>query len=73
MALKTVQAAALRLGREQILDQSVLSSWNKLIAYLRASMGFQKNERFRILCLNRQNVLIADEVQQKGTIDHTPV
>ncbi len=73
VALKTVQAAALRLSREQILDQPVLSSWDKLIAYLRASMGFEKTERFRILFLNRQNVLIADEVQQTGTIDHTPV
>ena len=73
VALKTVQAAALRLAREEVLDQPVLSNWNKLIAYCRASMGFEKNERFRILFLNRQNVLIADEVQQTGTIDHTPV
>ena len=50
-----------------------MSSWNKLIAYCRASMGFEKNERFRILFLNRQNVLTADEIQQTGTVDHTPV
>ena len=73
VALKTVQAAALRLSREEVLNQPVLSSWNKLIAYCRASMGFEKNERFRILFLNRQNVLIADEIQQTGTVDHTPV
>ncbi len=73
VALKTVQAAALRLSRDEILDQPVLSSWNKLIAYCRASMAFEKTERFRILFLNRQNVLIADEVQQTGTVDHTPV
>jgi DNA repair protein RadC len=73
VALKTVQAAALRLSREEILNQPVLSNWNKLIAYCRASMGFEKNERFRILFLNKQNVLIADEVQQTGTVDHTPV
>ncbi|MDA1090306.1 MAG: DNA repair protein RadC [Proteobacteria bacterium] len=73
VALKTVQAAALRLSREEILNQPVLSNWNKLVAYCRASMGFEKNEHFRILFLNRQNVLIADEVQQTGTVDHTPV
>jgi len=73
VALKTVQAAALRLSREEVLNQPVLSSWNKLIAYYRASMGFEKNERFRILFLNRQNVLTADEIQQTGTVDHTPV
>mgnify|MGYP000026423358 CR=1 FL=1 len=73
VALKTVQAAALRLSREEVLNQPVLSSWNKLIAYCRASMGFEKNERFRILFLNRQNVLTADEIQQTGTVDHTPV
>ena len=33
VALKTVQAAALRLSREEVLNQPVLSSWNKLIAY----------------------------------------
>ena len=73
VALKTVQAAALRLSREEVLNQPVLSSWNKLIAHCRASMGFEKNERFRILFLNRQNVLTADEIQQTGTVDHTPV
>ncbi len=73
MALKTVEAAALRLAREEVLEKPVLGNWNKLLAYCRASMAFAKNERFRILFLNRQNVLIADEVQQEGTVDHTPV
>ena len=73
IALKTVQAAALRLAREEVLEKPVLGNWNKLLAYCRASMAFAKNERFRVLFLNRQNVLIADEVQQEGTVDHTPV
>ena len=72
-ALKTVEAAALRLAREEVMDQPVLSSWNKLLAYCRAGMSREKTERFRVLFLNRQNELIADEVQQKGTVDHTPV
>ena len=73
VSLKTVQAAALRLSREEIMDRPVLANWGKLVAYCRAAMGFEKTERFRILFLNRQNVLIADEVQQTGTVDHTPV
>jgi len=73
IALKTVQAAALRLARKEVLEKPVLGNWNKLLAYCRASMGFAKNERFRVLSLNRQNILLADEVQQEGTVDHTPV
>ena len=72
-ALKTVQAAAIRLSREEVMKRPVLGNWDKLIRYCRASMAFGKIERFRILFLNRQNILIADEVQQEGTIDHTPV
>ncbi len=72
-ALKTVEAAALRLSREEVMDRPVLSSWSKLLAYCRASMARAANERFRVLFLDRQNALIADELQQKGTVDHTPV
>jgi len=72
-ALKTVQAAAVRLARHEVMEKPVLSNWNKLLAYCRASMAFEKTERFRVLFLNRQNALIADEEQQKGTVDHTPV
>lgn len=72
-ALKTVKAAALRMSRDEILDRPVLSTWQKLIDYCRASMAFAEAEHFRVLYLNRKNVLIADEVQQKGTVDHTPV
>ena len=73
VAIKTVQAAAVRLARNEILDQPVLANWNKMLAYCRAAMAREKNEHFRVLFLNRRNVLIADEVQQKGTVDHTPV
>ena len=72
-ALKTIQAAALRLTREQVMNRSVLSSWQAVLDYCRAAMAHRKNEQFRILFLDRKNVLIADEVQQKGTVDHTPL
>ena len=73
VALKTIQAAAIRLAREQIMNQPVISSWQKLLDYCHASLAFAKTEEFRVLFLDRKNVLIADEMQQTGTVDHTPV
>jgi len=71
--LKVVQAAAQRLARDEVMARPVIGSWQKLLAYCRASMAHEANEHFRVLFLNRRNELIADEVQQKGTVDHTPV
>ncbi|MEQ9146407.1 MAG: DNA repair protein RadC [Parvibaculaceae bacterium] len=71
--LKIVQAAALKLAQSQILDRPAISSWAALLDYCNASMAYNTTEQFRILFLDRKNILIADEVQQKGTIDHTPV
>ncbi len=70
---KVVQAAALKLSQAKIMDRPALSSWAALIDYCNASMAYNDTEQFRILFLDRKNVLIADEIQQKGTIDHTPV
>lgn len=72
-ALKVVEQAAQRLGQEQVLNMPVLSSWDRLIEYCRMRLGRAEREHFRVLFLNRKNVLIADEEQQRGTIDHTPV
>ena len=71
--LKTVQAAAIRLSQGEVMDRPVLTSWDKLMQYCRASMAFEKSEQFRVLFLNKKNILIADEVQQQGTVDQTPV
>jgi DNA repair protein RadC len=71
--LKLVRAAALRLVRGEVLERPVLSSWAQVLDYCRASMGFEAKEQFRILFLDKRNQIIADEVQQKGTVDHTPV
>ena len=72
-AIKVVEAAAQRLGQESLIDRPVLSSWDRLIEYNRMRIGRAQREHFRILFLNRKNVLIADEEQQRGTVDHTPV
>ena len=71
--LKVVQAAAVKLSQERVLNRQVISSWNDLISYCRAAMADEKTEMFRILFLDKKNILIADEVQQRGTVDHTPV
>ncbi len=73
IALKTVVEAATRLAREEILNQPVLSSWDRVIDYLRIGMGQTKTEQFRILFLDTKNKLIADELHQEGTVNHTPV
>jgi len=71
--LKIVEAAALRLLRTRLLGRPALSSWTALIDYCAAAMARSPNEEFRVLFLDRKNVLIAEEVQSSGTIDHTPV
>jgi DNA repair protein RadC len=72
--LKIVVAAAQRFARGQVAGENpILSSWTQLIDYCRATMAFGDIEQFRILFLDKKNRLIADEVQQKGTVDHTPV
>jgi DNA repair protein RadC len=73
LELKIIHAAALKLAQERVLRRPVISSWDELLAYCRASMADEKIEQFRILFLDKKNILIADEVQQKGTVDHTPV
>ncbi|MCH2548278.1 MAG: DNA repair protein RadC [Alphaproteobacteria bacterium] len=72
-AFMTIQAATERLLREQVVNRPLIQSWSALLDYSKATMGYKKIEEFRILFLNRRNELMHDEVQQKGTIDHTPV
>ena len=71
--LKLIAAAASRIAKGQLKQRTLLSSWNEVIEYCRASMAFADKEQFRILFLDKRNQLIADEVQQTGTVDHTPV
>jgi DNA repair protein RadC len=73
VALKVVHAAGLRLARQQVMHTNVISSWDQLLDYCKAAMGYEKVEQLRILFLDAKNVLIADEVQQRGTVNHTPI
>jgi DNA repair protein RadC len=72
-ALKTVQAAALRMSRAELLGQPVLNNWDRLMAYLTAVLARERIEQFRVLFLDNRNRLLADEAQSSGTVNHTPV
>jgi DNA repair protein RadC len=70
---KAMREAGRRLAERKVKDMPVLTNWQQLIDYCHIALAHEKTEQFRILFLDRKNVLIADEVQQRGTIDHTPV
>ena len=71
--LQIVHAAARRLTKGAVAKRPVLSSWSSVLDYCRTAMAFAETEQFRLLFLDKRNSLIADEKQQTGTVDHTPV
>ena len=71
--LKVTHAAARRFARDPVRKRPLLDSWTAVIDHCRAAMAYEPIEQFRILFLDKKNMLIADEVQQSGTVDHTPV
>lgn len=71
--LKVVEAAAHRLARARVMRRQVISSWDALLDYCHTVMAHRESEQFRVLFLDRKNVLIADEEQARGTVDHVPV
>jgi len=71
--LKLIKAFTERTAGEAVRKRPVLSSWSALLDYCRTAMAFEEREQFRLLFLDKKNALIADEVQQTGTVDHTPV
>ncbi len=68
-----IKAATRRLLKTAVIERPILTSWAKVLDHCRAAMAFEPREQFRILFLDKRNRLILDEVQQTGTIDHTPV
>ena len=71
--LKIVEASARPLAKGAVVKRPVLTSWTAVLDYCRTAMAFSEREQFRLLFLDKRNALIADEVQQSGTVDHTPV
>lgn len=73
LELKVAEAVAHRMARAQVLRRPVVSSWAQLLDYCRTVMAHRGQEQVRVLYLDRKNVLIADEAQGEGTVDHVPV
>ena len=73
LELKILEASAQRMMRSRVMNRAVLSSWEALVDYCHTTMAHRETEQFRILFLDRKNVLIADEEQARGTVDHVPV
>lgn len=71
--LKIVEAAAHRLSRAKVMQRHVISGWDAVLDYCHTTMAHRETEQFRILFLDKKNVLIADEKQARGTVDHVPV
>ncbi len=71
--LKLIKAFAERIAGEAVRKRPILSSWSALLSYCRTAMAYEEREQFRVLFLDKKNQLLADEVQQTGTVDHTPV
>lgn len=71
--LKIVEAAAQRLAKTKAMGRAALSSWSALLDYCTAAMARSQTEEFRVLFLDRKNMLVADEVLNRGTVDHAPV
>jgi DNA repair protein RadC len=72
-SLLAVRTAAREMLRAEVRNRSVISSWQQLLDYCTAEMGFGETEEFHLLFLDNKNALIADETQQHGTVNHTPV
>ena len=71
--IKLIKAASLRLLKSNIVKRPALNTWSELLQYCQAAMAYETKEQLRIIFLDKRNHIIADEVQQTGTVDHTPV
>ena len=71
--LKLLHEVSLRTAREQVARRPVISSWSALIAYVKTALAHETREQFRVLFLDKKNQLIADELMNRGTVDHAPV
>ena len=71
--LKILEACAHRMARARVMQRHVISGWDALLDYCHTTMAHRETEQFRVFYLDRKNVLIADEEQAKGTVDHVPV
>ncbi|GAB4163836.1 MAG: DNA repair protein RadC [Rickettsiaceae bacterium] len=73
LQLRLLKELMNRIFYEGVKKKHIISSWSALLDYLKFNMGCLKVEQFRVLFLNKKNLLITDEVMGTGTIDQTPV
>ncbi|MDP1629820.1 MAG: DNA repair protein RadC [Caulobacter sp.] len=71
--LRLLNETTLRVGREAVRKRTVISSWSALLAYVKVALANEPREQFRVLFLDKKNQLIADEILNRGTVDHAPV
>lgn len=71
-ALKAITALSHRATKNELMKKPVLNSWTRLMDYCVSTMAHEQKEHFRIFFLNKKNEMIADEIQNSGTVDHTP-
>ncbi|MBL0849364.1 MAG: JAB domain-containing protein [Candidatus Liberibacter ctenarytainae] len=73
LELQLISVVSQRILKGKIINTKVLDSWSTLLDYCKITLAYEEREQFRILFLNKNSILIADEIQSKGTVDHTPV
>ncbi len=71
--LKLAEVVSLRTLRDHVVERPVIATWNSLLDYCKAKLAHQMNEQFNVLFLDNNNSLIADETQQRGTVNHVPL
>ncbi len=70
--LKAVREIARRLTRAEIETRPRLKSAKEVLDYCHLAMAREPVEQLRLLFLDARMRLLADEVQQVGTVDHLP-
>jgi DNA repair protein RadC len=71
--IQLMQAMITNILQHKMMEKPVLASWQSVLDYCKASMSYDQREAVRLLFLDRKNKIIADEVQQTGTVDHAPL
>ncbi|WP_333022970.1 RadC family protein [Wolbachia endosymbiont of Pentidionis agamae] len=72
-AIFCVKEALVRVTREEVKELPVINNWQKLFSYLKMSIGGISKENFRVIYMNKKYKIIADDLQDTGTVDQTPL
>lgn len=72
-SIKAVDCIFYRKLKEEFMERPLADSADQVIRYCQASMGHLRKEQHRIMFLDGNNRLIAEEVQTYGTVDQTPL